>query len=495
MSFDAALKGFYAHLEELYRLRSIGALLGWDQQVNLPENGAASRAEQLECLSRIIHQRKTSPGFCALVDDLHAQSSALTEDDLVNVREIKRQLDIEKKLPEEFVAEKTRICSLSYIAWTKARPAGDFAAVKPHLQKVIELSRREAELIGFREHPYDALLDQFEPHMTLAQVKPLLLSLAERLGGIVPAIAEKTAGEVPVTGGVPEGSQAKLCARLAAGIGYDFKSGRLDKTHHPFESSLGRNDVRITTRYLADDFLSSVFSVLHETGHALYELGLPQERRGTPLGSAVSYGIHESQSRLWENIVGRSRAYSIYLHRMLKRFLPRVHKALSPEAVWLLCNRVRPSLIRVEADEVTYSLHVVIRMLLEEELIAGNLQVDDLPGAWNGLYEKFMGIRPSSDREGVLQDVHWYSGAIGYFPSYALGNLYGALFMGSARKALPDLDRQIEAGEFAPLLKWLRANVHVHGMRYRARELVEKVSGQTLSSGPFVEYLCAKFGV
>ncbi|MFM1847357.1 MAG: hypothetical protein RL417_831 [Pseudomonadota bacterium] len=486
------LTKFYAHLEEIYRLSCIRGVLEWDQQVCLPPRGAVERADHLETMSKLVHQRLTDPEFIALVHDL-SERSDLSEDDRVNVLQIKRDVDRQGRLSEAFVAERTRVTSVAYTEWTTARPENNFARVMPHLTRIVELAREEADRVGYGEHPYDALLDAYEPYATLSAIKPLLLNLGEELAKLVPEIAAKTAHIAPVSGRFPEAAQAALCSRVLRDIGYNFESGRLDKTHHPFQSSLGSEDIRITTRYDETNYLSGLFTVLHEAGHAMYEDGLPKESKGRPLGSPVSLGIHESQSRFWENIVGRSVPFSRYLHRLIAEYFPEEHRRSSPEVIWRETNKVRPSLIRVEADEVTYSLHVVIRLLLEEALISGDLDVYDLPSAWGDMYERYLGIRPESDTVGVLQDVHWYGGMIGYFPTYALGNLYGALMLGAMREALPDLDRAVEQGDFSPIYNWLRANVHRHGMRYRGVELIKRISGAELSAEPFIQYIKAKF--
>ncbi len=494
MAAENTLKQFYSRLEEIYRLRSISGLLGWDQQVCMPENAAEGRADQQETLEKIIHQRFTDPAFTEILEQLSGDDH-LSVDDKVNLREIKRQLDRARKLPGSFVAEQARECSLAYVAWTKARPESDFAAVSPHLERVLELARREAELVGYEGSPYNALLDNYEPGARIEEVRPTLLKLAEELKPLIQQVVSQQEELVPLAGRYPEEQQAKLCARIAADIGYDFKSGRLDKTHHPFESSVGPRDVRITTRYDTDNYISGVYTTLHETGHALYEQGLLLQHKGTPLGSAVSLGIHESQSRLWENLIGRSLEFSEYLMRILPEYFPDEGRHITPEAIWKRVNRVTPSLIRVESDEVTYSLHVVIRMLLEEQLVTGQIKVTDLPEAWNEMYREYLGIVPVENRVGVLQDVHWYSGLIGYFPTYVLGNLYGAQMLKSAEAALPDLYTHISSGNFEALRAWLRTNVHEHGMRYHGPELIKRISGEALNSSYFTNYVKAKFNL
>lgn len=487
------LDHFYQHLREIHRLRSIRALLEWDQQVCMPVRGAAERAAQIELMSRLVHQRTTAPEFVNLTGELYATLDRHPERDQVNIRETKRHIDRKLKLPESFVAEHARVTALAWDEWTRARPANDFARVAPLLDRIFELSRDEARLVGFTEHPYDALLDTYEPGGTLREIKPLLLKLGEELAGLTPGLAARTAHVAELEGDYPEEFQASLARRVIGDIGYDLQAGRLDPTHHPFQTSIGPDDIRITTRYDRRSYLSSLFTVLHEAGHALYEGGLDKEAYGYPMGSAVSLGIHESQSRLWENLIGRSRPFARYLHRVLTELHPEEARRTSPDRLWELSNRVTPSLIRVEADEVTYSLHVVIRLLLEESITAGNLTTADLPAAWNELYERFLGVRPADDRDGVLQDVHWYCGLFGYFPTYALGNIFGALMLEEIREGIPDLDDQIERGEFGQLLRWLRVNIHGHGMRYHSSALVRAATGREVSTAPFISYLRRKF--
>lgn len=490
MTTQENLSFFYDRLKEMHNLQCIGALLGWDQRVYMPPNAAQGRADQLEYISAQMHRRFTDPEFARVVDDLSDARDSLDADDQVNVREVKRVLDRQRKLPEEFVCEMAQAESMGYNTWVKARPQDDWKAVEPILGKLIDLNKRQADLIGYEEHPYDALLDIYEPGMKLAQVKPLLLGLAESLRELIPVIVGRLGDAGLPSGHYDVDKQERLCRRVAGDVGYDFESGRLDKTAHPFMTTIGSRDFRITTRFFEDNFLPALYGSLHETGHALYELGLPAEKAGTPLGDTVSLGIHESQSRFWENLVGRSREFSGYLSGVIEEFFPDESDA---DRLWSLANRVSPSLIRVEADEVTYNQHIVIRMLLEEALVTDRLSVADLPAAWNDLYEKYLGVRPSDFRYGVMQDVHWFSGSIGYFPTYALGNLYGAMMMQKAREDLPSMSAQIRAGEFAPLLGWLRENVHKHGMKYRAHELIERITGRELSDTPFVEYLRGKF--
>lgn len=495
MNTTKLLADFYNNLREIYRLECVLSLLDWDQKVMMPPEGAEDRAEQVELLSTLIHERKTAPEVLETVDALFGEIETLSPDDASNVREIKRNFDRARKLPDKFVAERARVSSLAYDAWVEARPKNDFKGVKKHLEKIIQICREEAELVGYQENPYDALLQVYEPYSLISEVKPLLLRLAEKLAELTPKITKNQQAVSNSSASYAEAEQHRLNTKIAEALGYNLKRGRLDKTAHPFEASLGLKDIRITTRFNSSNYLSSIFTTLHEAGHALYEGGFLEKHKGTPLGQPISLGIHESQSRLWENIIGRSHEFCTYLYSILGDFFPQEKKAVTPELLWKQANRVTPSLIRVEADEVTYSLHIIIRMLLEEELMNRRLEVADLPAKWSAYYEKYLGIKPKDDKDGVMQDVHWYMGALGYFPTYALGNLYGAMMFSSFQKAYPSFMQEVAQGKFLNLTAWLRKNVHEQGMRYNAAELIQRIAQNPLTETPFIEYLENKFSV
>ena len=487
----AQLSRFYAQLHEQYLLECCEGVLDWDQQVYLPAGAGAFRAAQLELLSRLIHDRVTAPAFVTLVNELVEQLPDLAFNDQVNVRETKKQIDRQSKLPADFVAEKARLAALAYTTWIKARPISDWAAVEPCLTRLIELARREAELVGYVEHPYDAHLDLFEPGCRVAVVKPLLLNLAEALRELLNNLGSEFSA-APAAIELPVDQQMRLCKIIAERLGYDFSRGRIDLTAHPFEATLGPCDARITTRLFENDFCSGLFSVIHETGHALYELGLPEEYRGTPRGSAVSMGLHESQSRLWENFVGRSQAFCTFLRAVMVEQAQRAPFA-DERQLWLAINPVRPSLLRVEADEVTYGLHIAIRLILEEALLEGTLQVSELPAAWDELYLKYLGVSSPDLKDGVLQDVHWFSGLFGYFPSYALGNLTAAMLVKTMEQQIGSTAALVAGGHFKPILGWLRQKVHTHGKSYTSAELIQLISGGPLTTAPFLDYLKNKF--
>lgn len=485
------LRRFYASLREQYLLSGISATLEWDLRTMAPPKGAVIRGAQLEYLAARAHERATAPEFVALVDELYSRLEALAPSDQVNVREKQRMISRQTKLPVEFVAERSRTENEAYEVWHRARPSGDFAAVAPLLQKLIDLNRQECELVGYQEHPYDALLDLYEPGATISSIKPLLLKVADQLRSMLGVLTEKLSGVAERTEMVfPEELQHRLGLDVAAALGFDTKGGRLDKSAHPFATGLGEGDVRITTRYEKHWPWSSLFGVIHETGHALYEQGLLAEHAGTPMGRSVSLGIHESQSRFYENMIGRSREFSIYLAPLASRIFG---ISLSPDQLWRTVNQVRPSLIRVEADEVSYSLHVVIRMLLEERIASGELNALDLPAAWDDLYYHYLGIRAPSPKDGVMQDVHWYQGAFGYFPTYALGNLFAAQLLAAMERDLPTMWQGVALGDFVPILDWLRRSVHRRGMQYPSLELVQQVTGEPLTDRYFIEYLRKKF--
>jgi carboxypeptidase Taq len=380
----------------------------------------------------------------------------------------------------------------SFSIWCEARAKNDWASVKPQLEKIVKLAQEEAQLVGYLEHPYDALLDSFEPYSTLSVVKPLLLSVANRLKKVLPELSEKYGKPTEVIEEYSTVQQQAFCMRVMTDLGFDFNLGRLDTAAHPFMSTLGARDIRITTRYNPKSFLPSLFGTIHESGHAFYEIGLPEEFRGTARGSAVSMGIHESQARLWENMVGRSHGFCQYISSILPEYFSTKHTS---DTLWSSANTVHPSLIRVEADEVSYTLHIVVRMLLEERLISGDLKIADAPAAWNELYKEYLGLEVPEYSLGIMQDVHWYGGSIGYFPSYALGNLYGAMFIEQFELENGALKQVIEKGSFSLLKEWLRKNIFELGQTYPATELVKKVCNKPLSSEAFIVYLSNKFGV
>ncbi|MEN6457390.1 MAG: carboxypeptidase M32 [Thermoguttaceae bacterium] len=483
------------HARRIAVLSSACETLGWDERTQLPAAGAEHRAEQSTLLAGLVHQWWVDPKYGGQLDEL---SGALDDDAdaAVTVRRLKRQRDRTVKLPQTLVEELARTAVLGEQAWQEAREKDDFPAFRPLLERMIALKRQQAEAVGYPKCPYDALLDDFEPEELTANVGPVLETLREELVPLVARIAQS--GRRPDTSILgrrfPVDQQDRFVRQAATAIGFDFARGRLDVTAHPFCATLGPHDCRITTRYEEQCFNAAFFGVLHEAGHGIYEQGLPVELYGLPLGEAVSLGVHESQSRLWENLVGRSRAFWNHFYPIAQQRFPSVLSDVSFDQFHLAVNDVRPSLIRIEADEVTYNLHILIRFELERALLDDQLQVADLPTAWNEKYERYLGITPPDNRSGVLQDVHWSAGLIGYFPTYSLGNLYAAQFFAQAESEIGGLAATFGGGDFGPLRDWLRERIHRHGQRYTAAELVERVTGRKLSARPLIEHLQAKMG-
>ena len=482
-----------SRLKEISLLGSIGSVLGWDERTQLPPSGFAHRADQSSLLAALVHERMTSPTIGDLLAEV--ESSPMVNDPAadaaVNVRETRRQYDRARKLPASLVEEMTRTEVLAQQAWGEARRVSDYPRFRPWLEKILDLKRAEAQCVGYAHNPYDALIDQFEPGETAESVRGVFQGLREPLVKLVERrVASGRDAPVEILERhYPAAAQEKLAREAAAAIGFDFQAGRLDVSLHPFCSGIGPGDTRLTTRYDENYFGDAFFGVLHETGHGLYEQGLDPNHFGTPLGEAASLGIHESQSRLWENFVGRGRAFWEYFLPRARAAFPEALRGVSADAWHRAINDVRPSLIRTEADEATYNLHVMLRFDLEEAMLREDLSPADLPGAWNEKMRAYLGITPPDDARGCLQDIHWSGGAIGYFPTYTLGNLYAAQFFEQARKDLPDLDAQFAAGQFAPLLGWLREKIHCHGKRYLPRELVRKVTGADLHATPLLRHL------
>jgi len=488
----------HARLLDIGRISALDALLEWDQDTQMPPGGVTTRAEVTAFVAALRHERRTSPEMGDLLGRLQEDGSDAARD--TNIREARRSHARAVKVPGELVEDIARTSSLAKEAWAAARRTNDYAAFVPLLSKLIDLKRRQADAIGYDDHPYDALMDEYEPGASTRTVTRIFDDLRQRL---VPFVKEL--GSAPrqpdfslLQRHCPQARQEKLCRRMAEEIGFDFSAGRMDVSVHPFCTSIGSGqDVRITTRYDEHYFPAAVFGVMHEVGHGLYEQGLDPAHMFTPMGAFCSLGIHESQSRLWENLVGRSRAFWTTRYGLLQEMLGSTLAGVSLDAFYGAINTVAPSLIRVEADEVTYNLHIIVRFELERDIIAGKLAVERIPEVWNAKMQELVGVTPSNDAEGCLQDIHWSMGAFGYFPTYALGNLYAAQFFAAARRDLArhgaDLDAQMTAADVRNLLEWMRTNVHRHGMRYDAGGLCRKATGADLSVEPFLDYVTAKY--
>ena len=485
---------FMAKVAELADIGHAEGMLSWDQETYMPPKGAAMRARAQGTLAGLHHERLTAPELVGLVKDLKGQD--LTGDAAVNVREVGRSQDRALKIPKELVVELSQTESLSHEAWIAAREKADFAHFQPWLEKILKLKKEVAERVGYEGTIYNALLDEYEPYTRAEDIEPVFAALKDKLVPLVEKIA--ATGKFPARGVLdqdfPVAEQEELGRQVLEDLGFDLEAGRLDVAVHPFCSGTSRDDVRLTTRYSADWLPGSLFGTIHEAGHGLYEQGLPEDAVATPAGGSVSLGIHESQSRLWENMVGRSRAFSTHYLPRLKALFPTQLHNVNLDEFYAAVNQVEPSLIRVEADEVTYNLHILLRFELERDLFEGRVEVKDLPSVWNERMQQYLGVCPPDDAQGVLQDVHWSFGLMGYFPTYTLGNLYGAQFFHQAQQELPDLEGQIGRGELGGLKTWLNDKVHRRGSRLRASELVEEVTGEKLSADYFTNYLEAKFG-
>ena len=498
MSTERAYWDLLSRWKEVALLRSCAAVLGWDERTYMPRGGAAHRAEQQALLAGMVHGRATAPEMGELLSQIEEGDEVFETGSTIaaNLREIRREYDRRVKLPRSLVEALARATTLAEHAWEEACEASAFEPFRPHLEEVVRLTQEVAATLEIGDRAYDALLDGYEPGETSANLKKVFGALRNELVPLVAAIVDS--GRVPeasiLTRPFPVASQEAFGKAVAEAIGFDFERGRLDVTVHPFCTGIGPGDARITTRYDERQFGQAFFGILHETGHGLYEQGLDAAHAGTPMAEAVSLGIHESQSRMWENFVGRGRAFWEHFFPKAQVIFPKALGDVSLGAFYSAINHVRPSFIRVEADEVTYNLHVLLRFELEEALVEGELKAAELPGVWNERVEQYFGMRPPDDARGCLQDVHWSAGLIGYFPTYTLGNLYGAQFFEQAREDLGDLDEQFAVGEFQPLLGWLREKIHRHGKRYRAPELVKKVTGKPLDHGAFMAHLRTKFG-
>jgi carboxypeptidase Taq len=485
------IKDLYDQLQYMAKYGSAVAVLDWDEQTYMPPASHEFRGEVKALITTDLHKRFTSDSFVNLVKELHEPKNydELSADQKVVVRETWRDLEKALKIPSQFVEEFSMLTTKAFAAWVSARQKSDFKIFEPLLQKIVEMKKKEADLVGYRDSPYDALLDDFEPEMTSKKLDALFVPLAVDLTKLIKEVASKPQPSLPKTT-YPIEQQKKLNEEVAKIIGYNLQAGRIDQSAHPFTTGFHPTDVRITTRYDEHDFYVSLGSVIHEVGHAMYEQGLPAKEYGTPLGESVSLGIHESQSRIWENQVGRSMEFCEFLLPLLKKHFNDIKYSATELHAWL--NRVQPSFIRVESDETTYNLHIILRYEIERDLIAGKLKVADLPEAWNGKMKQYLGVDVPDDANGVLQDVHWSYGSIGYFPTYSLGNVYAAQLFHKAKADIPSLQAGFAKGQFSPFLKWLRKNIHQEGGRYYPEELIEKVTGEGLNSKYLVDYLAGK---
>ena len=484
-------------LLEINDIQSAGALMRWDQATYMPGGGAPARARQLATVSRLAHEQFTDPALGALLDRLERGGDArpYDSDDAALIRVTRREYDQAVRVPGEFVSDLNRHAAVCFQAWTEARPANDFARVQPLLERTLALSRQYSSYFPGAESVADPLIDLADYGMKAATIRQIFAALRARLVPLVRAITEQPpADDRCLRVRIPADRQLAFGLEVIRRFGYDFERGRQDLTHHPFMTKFSLGDVRITTRVREHDFTDSLFSTLHECGHALYEQGIRRELEGTPLANGASAGVHESQSRLWENLVGRGRSFWTHQYAALQQAFPEALKSVPVETFYRAINKVERSLIRTDADEVTYNLHVMLRFDLELDLLEGRLAIRDLPEAWRARFREDIGVEVPNDREGVLQDVHWYSGPIGgVFQGYTLGNILSAQFFDAAVRAHSGIPKQIEAGEFGTLHGWLRENVYQHGAKFTAAELVQRATGQAMTIEPYLAYLWSKY--
>ncbi len=489
-----AIEELKKEFSEITRLNYIRSLLGWDEQVNLPKGSFGARAEQNALMSKIVHERLISDKIGKLIKEAEKLSD-LNLIDSATLREAKRDYEQEVKLPTELVEEISKTSSHGYIKWVEAREKNDFSIFQPLLEKLIELKIQVAEKLDTHPDPYSTLIDLYEPGATYDWIANIFNKSKQNLNRIIQKL--NTSSDKPdfsiLTQKWNVNKQWDFSMEVIKGLNYDLNKGRQDKSVHPFTTSLSSSDTRFTTRIDEDFFSPCIFGSIHECGHALYEMGFMEEIHDSVLADGVSMGIHESQSRMWENMVGRSMEFWKYWYPILKKSFPNNLKDKNVNDFYRSVNTVQPSLIRVEADEVTYGMHIILRFELEKDIIEGNVRVSELPELWNEKMEKLLGITPPTNSDGVLQDVHWSGGSFGYFPTYFLGNLYGAQFYNTALKQQPLLPNKYENGNFSSLLAFLRENIHQYGRIYQARDLVKRVTGEDLNPDYFIEYLEKKF--
>jgi len=484
-------------LIEIHDLNAASALLGWDQMTYMPPGGAPARARQTATLQRLAHEKLTDPAVGQLLEDLgpHEESLPYDSDEASLIRVTRRDYERAVKVPSSFVAEFNSHAAQSFQVWAKARPENDFATIRPYLEKTLDLSRQFADYFPGYEHIADPLIDEVDYGMKASTLHALFSELREQLVPIVQAIADQPeADDSCLRQPFPEKKQWDFGLEIIKRFGYDLERGRQDKAPHPFTTGFSIGDVRITTRVQEDFLGESLFSTMHESGHAMYEQGSRMKLEGTPLAGGTSSGVHESQSRLWENVVGRSRGFWTFFYPKLQAVFPGQLDSVPPDTFYRAINQVKRSLIRTDADEVTYNLHIMLRFDFELAMLEGNLAVKDLPEAWRERFKADLGVVPPDDRDGVLQDIHWYGGPIGgAFQGYTLGNILSAQFYEAALRAHPEIADEMTQGGFDTLRGWLTENIYQHGRKYTASELVERVTGGPMSIEPYICYLRNKY--
>jgi len=491
-------KKLLAKYKEISLLAEINRILSWDLNVNLPSKASMTRAGQAAYLAAAVTEKWLDKDFYNLFENLRENQDKLSQEEKAAIRNLEWAGKFYFRVPKEMIVEKAKTASEAFMVWQQARNKDSFSDFRPYLEKIVGLDRLIAERLGYKQNPYDALLDLFEPQLTVSfcnvifgQVKNELVTILKKIKESKKYRQENKRLESESI--FPQQEQRQIALYVLRKMGYDLEAGRMDISTHPFTDTLGFGDVRMTNRYKENDFKESLLIAMHEGGHALYEQGVKQDYQRTPLEGGVSLGIHESQSRFWENQIGRSKEFLRFLTPVLHAFYPEQLLRFGEEEIFGLFNRVNPGLIRTEADEVTYNLHIILRFELEEALISEKIKVADLPLLWREKMKKYLGIEPKTDREGVLQDVHWASGSIGYFPTYTLGNLYAAQITHKLKKEL-NLGRLLERGELGTILSWLRTNIHQYGSLYWPDELIKKVTSEELNPKYFIDYLNVKYG-
>jgi len=480
-------------MQRIADVRYASAVLQWDQETYLPANGAAARSRQLATLNELAHQLATDERLGSLLQELGSKTD-LSFKQQKNVSLTLEDYQKQQKFSSAFVRNMSEAVSTAFYSWLEARKQNDFSIYKAALGKLVALKREETEILGYQDHPYDALLNEYERGSTVKMVDSVFDKALSPLKELIAEVTVKPqADQSFLHQHYPHKQQWDWGMYLVKELGFDLEAGRQDISEHPFTTNFSAKDVRITTRIAEDDFANMTWSCIHETGHALYEQGLPDDEYGLPSGEFTSLSIHESQSRLWENCVGRSKPFWQHYLPVLKKYFPGQLQDVDVDQFVGAINKVQPSLIRTEADELTYHFHVFIRYTLEKEVIGGKVSVEDIPAYWNELYEKYLDIKVPDDKRGCLQDVHWSHGSFGYFPTYSLGSFYAAQFWQQAMLDMKGLEDQLAAGNTTELLKWLRTNIHIHGKLYTSEELCKKVTGKGLDSNLFIQYLRNKF--
>lgn len=485
-----------ALLGEVYDLNATLSLLGWDQLTYMPGGGAEERGSAMATISRIMHLKLTSDELLKCLEECEKQTTGLPDDsdDYCLVKVTRREVTRRTRIPSKWVTEFAEATAIGQDKWERAKSTSDFPCFQPYLEKIIELRREYASFFQPYDHIYDPLLDEFEPGLKTRDVQKIFEVLREDQVSLIRELSEKPQVDSSfLYQYFPENAQWEFGSGVVSSMGFDWNRGREDSSAHPFTTTIGMDDVRITTRVLPENLSSALFSTIHEGGHALYELGFSRKLKRTPLATGASMAVHESQSRLWENLVGRSRSFWVHYYPKLQLLFPAQLANVPLDIFYKGINRVEPSLIRTESDEATYNLHIMLRLELEIALMERKIEVRDLPGLWKERMNEFLGVIPKDDVHGVLQDIHWAGGMVGYFPTYALGNVISAQFWECIQKNIPDLDDHISQGRFEPLLDWLRVNIHTHGAKFETQELVKRVTGTPIDPQPYLRYLRTKF--